>query len=216
MENELKEIVFLLDNSGSMRGLETETMDEYNSLVENELKLNPNTIVTTVLFNKDLSFLNYRVKLENVQLLTEEDYKPKGKSALLDAIRKTMKKIEESYIKLNFENMPEKIVFYIVSDGLDNASMEYTYQDVEDEMSFVEDCYNWKFIFLGSDLPSLALKNGLSYRYDRAACFQFESEESELKYRKFIKYKLEIKKDLPDIPKWQLSVGRYTKDLNPK
>lgn len=137
------DIVFLLDKSGSMAGTEEDTIGGYNSFLEKERKKNNNSRVTTVLFDNNYEKLYDRVNISNVKKLSTKEYHVGGTTALYDAIGITIAELDK--------NKPEKVLFVITTDGLENASREYTKKNIK---SLIEKHKNYEFIFLGAGIDS--------------------------------------------------------------
>ena len=140
--NEL-DIVFVLDKSGSMSGSEKDTIGGYNSFLAKERKNNTNSLVTTVLFDNNYEKLYDRVNISNVKKLTEKEYYVGGCTALYDAIGKTITELDRKH--------PEKVLFVITTDGMENASQEYNKNNIK---KLIESHKNYEFIFLGAGIDS--------------------------------------------------------------
>lgn len=143
MKKNKMDIVFLLDKSGSMSGSESDTIGGYNSFLKKEKKNNCESLVTTVLFDNSYSRIVDRVEISKVNNLTEEDYYVGGCTALYDAIGKTIIEMDK--------NKPDKVLFVITTDGLENASVEYSKQNIK---SMIKKHKNYEFIFLGAGIDS--------------------------------------------------------------
>ena len=127
MKKNLTEIVFILDRSGSMNGLEKDTIGGYNSFLEKQRKLEGDAYISTVLFDHEMTVLHDRVDIKKVELLTEKDYEPRGCTALLDAVGSAIKHIGNVHKYARREDVPEKTIFVIITYGMENASHKYTY-----------------------------------------------------------------------------------------
>lgn len=143
------EIIFVIDKSGSMSGLVKDTIGGYNTFIENQKKEQGNAVVTTALFDHNYDFICVGVDINDITPLTENDYKPCGMTALLDAVGKTIKTVDSRLCKT--KNKPENVIFIIITDGEENSSCEFTYDVVK---SLIEEKTNsnWKFLFLGAGL----------------------------------------------------------------
>lgn len=143
MKNKELDVVFLLDRSGSMGGMESDTIGGYNSYLNNQRKNKFNTYITTVLFDNEYELLHDRCNIKEVKDITERDYYVRGCTALMDAIGKTIKNIEH---KTN-----NKVLFVITTDGLENASKEYNKNSIK---RLIKKHPDWEFIYLGADIDS--------------------------------------------------------------
>ena len=143
MKRKELDIVFILDKSGSMSGSEKDTIGGYNSFLAKERKSNPNSLVTTVLFDNTYEKLYDRTKISNVKKLTEKEYYVGGCTALYDAIGKTITELDRKH--------PEKVLFVITTDGMENASREYNKNNIK---KLIESHKNYEFIFLGAGIDS--------------------------------------------------------------
>lgn len=171
MNKNLTEIIFLLDRSGSMAGLESETISGFNNFIENQNKVKGETIVTAVLFDNMYEILLNGVLASDAKI-SNEDYYVRGSTALLDAVGKTIVDVGIRLSKTKESERPRKVVFVITTDGLENASKEYTYEKVKDLISHQSVKYGWEFIFLGANIDSakeaesIGIDKSKSYNYD--------------------------------------------------
>ena len=152
--HELTEIIFLLDRSGSMYGLEKETIGGFNSFVEKQAKIGP-TIITTILFDDKYEIL-YSGQDAKTTALTDKEYYARGMTAMLDAIGKTIVDVNKRLEETKLENKPSKIIFVITTDGKENASKEYTYQKIKEMITLQQENHKWEFIFLGANIDVAA------------------------------------------------------------
>lgn len=175
MRKGLTELVFILDRSGSMRGLESDTTGGFNAMIERQKKEEGEAYVSTVLFDDVSEVLHDRVNISDVKDLTDRDYYVRGCTALLDAVGRAIHHIETVHRYARSEDVPEKTVFVITTDGLENASREYTYDRVRAQISEKQE-KGWDFLFLGANIDAggEAAKMGISA--DRAARYECDSE----------------------------------------
>ena len=155
-KNKVMDVVFLLDWSGSMSGMESDTIGGYNGYLKNMKKRNAK--VTTVLFDDKYEMITKRENINNVKELTKKVYYTRGSTALLDAIGKTIKFMDN-------EN-PKKVMFIITTDGLENSSIEYNKIQIKE---LIEGHKNWEFIFLGADIDSYSEAESIGIRKDRTS-----------------------------------------------
>jgi uncharacterized protein YegL len=174
MNSNLTEIIFLLDRSGSMGGLERDTIGGFNAFIDNQKKLEGKTLVTGVLFDDQYEVVWNGVDAEKVKL-TAEEYYVRGCTALLDAIGKTILDVGYRLSKTNEGNRPGKVIFVITTDGFENASREFTYKKVKELIKHQQEKYNWDFIFLGANIDAEREADNLGIHSQSA--FSFEASE---------------------------------------
>ena len=154
MNKNLTEIVFILDRSGSMSGLEADTIGGYNSFLAKQKKNDVNAYISTVLFDNDIKVVHDRVDIKNVAPLTEEDYFVGGCTALLDAVGGAIHHIGNVHKYAREEDRPSKTIFVIITDGMENASCRYSYRKVKDMIERQKARYDWEFIFMGANIDA--------------------------------------------------------------
>ena len=149
----LTEVVFILDRSGSMNGLEDDTIGGFNSMLDKQKASDSLVLISTVLFDHLLEVIYDRVPIETIEHMTREDYYTRGRTALLDAIGETVKHIKTIHKYARDEDRPDKTLFIITTDGMENASTRYSYADVK---KLVEDQKEagWEFVFLGANIDA--------------------------------------------------------------
>ena len=182
MKKGLTEMVFILDRSGSMGGLEKDTIGGYNSLIEKQKKEEGEALVSTVLFDHEQEVLLDRVPLDKIKELTEDEYYVRGCTALLDAIGGAIHHIGNIHKYAREEDVPEKTIFVITTDGLENASKRYSYRDIKKMIKRQEEKYGWEFLFLGANIDVAKESDRLGIRQDRAVRYVNDSEGIELNY----------------------------------
>ncbi|WP_423409157.1 vWA domain-containing protein [Heyndrickxia sp. MSNUG] len=172
MNNNLTEIIFLLDRSGSMAGLESDTVGGFNAFVKKQSELDGDTILTTVLFDDEYEVLWNGIDAREVKL-TEKEYFVRGTTALLDAIGKSILDVGIRLSKTSEERRPGKVIFVITTDGMENASREFTYEKVKELIRHQQEKYNWEFIFMGANID--AAKEADSLGIDIENSYNFEA-----------------------------------------
>ena len=182
MKKGLTEMVFILDRSGSMGGLEKDTIGGYNSLIEKQKKEEGEALVSTVLFDHEQEVLLDREPLDKVKNMTEDEYYVRGCTALLDTIGGAIHHIGNIHKYAREEDVPEKTIFVITTDGLENASKRYSYCDVKKMIKRQEEKYGWEFLFLGANIDVAKESDRLGIRADRAVRYVNDSEGIELNY----------------------------------
>jgi uncharacterized protein YegL len=182
MNSNLTEIIFLLDRSGSMGGLESDTIGGFNAFIENQRKLKGKTLVTGVLFDDQYEVLWNGTDAENVKL-TAEEYYVRGCTALLDAVGKTILDVGYRLSKTNEDDRPGKVIFVITTDGYENASREFTYKKVKELINHQQEKYNWEFIFLGANIDAEEEADSLGINSENAYSFEASEEGVECMYK---------------------------------
>jgi uncharacterized protein YegL len=174
MKKGLVEMIFILDRSGSMRGLEADTIGGFNSLIEKQKQQPGEAIVSTVLFDDQFEVIHHRRDLKTIEALTIQQYYVRGSTALIDAIGRGIKKILHVHQQLGKDNVPEKTIFVITTDGQENASREWTGPLLKKLVSEVSEKYGWEFLFLGANIDAFATAEGLGIRKERAANYMHD------------------------------------------
>ncbi|XKE93284.1 VWA domain-containing protein [Metaplanococcus flavidus] len=183
MKNEMTELVFILDKSGSMAGLEKDTIGGFNALVEKQRKLQGDVRVTTVLFNQSYELLHDRISLKGISPLTEDDYEVGGTTALLDAIGSTVQKIANVQKRTMEEERADKVMFVITTDGMENASCEYNYKKINEMIASQKQKLNWEFIFLGANIDAVATARQFGVEEEFAVEYHADPEGTQLNYQ---------------------------------
>ena len=178
----MTELVFILDRSGSMYGLEQDTIGGFNSLLEKQKADSSEAYVTTVLFDNELRTLHDRLPLSEVKPMTEDDYYVGGSTALLDAVGSTIKHIARIHKYAHPDHKPEKTLFVIITDGMENASREYTYDKVKALISHEQEKYGWEFLFLGANIDAVSEGARFGIAPDRAVTYKCDEEGTALNY----------------------------------
>jgi hypothetical protein len=175
MNRNLTEIIFLLDRSGSMSGLESDTIGGFNAFIEKQRGLEGESIVTAVLFDDKYEILWNGINASKVKL-TDKEYYVRGSTALLDAVGKTILEVGCRLSKTNEEDKPGKIIFVITTDGMENASREFTYEKIKELIKHQQEKYSWEFIFLGANIDAREEADSIGISRDNA--FSFEASKA--------------------------------------
>jgi len=174
MKNNITELVFILDRSGSMAGLESDTIGGFNGMIEKQKKQDGECYVSTVLFDHVSEVLHDRVKLLQVEKMTEKDYTVRGCTALIDAIGGAIHHIGNIHKYARPEDVPEHTLFVIITDGMENASRRYTSDEVKRMIERQKEKYGWEFLFIGANIDAvetaaqigISRKNAVNYHAD--------------------------------------------------
>ena len=182
MKNDLTELVFILDRSGSMAGLESDTIGGFNSMLDKQ-KLEPgDAIVTTVLFDDQYELLHDRIPIRGVSPMNDKQYFVRGCTALLDAIGKTIHKIGNVQKYTSEDERASRVLFVITTDGLENASREYSVTRIRDMIDRQQTRYRWEFLFLGANIDAIATAERFGIHRDRAVNFHSDSIGTQVYY----------------------------------
>ncbi len=172
MKKGLTELVFILDQSGSMSGLEADTIGGFNSLIEKQRREEGECLVSTVVFNNESTVLHDRVPLEKIPKMTGEDYAPCGTTALIDAIGGAIQHIGNIHKYARKEDVPERTLFVITTDGYENASRRYTADEVRRMVGRRKEKDGWEFLFIGANIDSVETAKRYGIGEDRAVNYR--------------------------------------------
>ncbi len=175
MKKGLTELVMILDRSGSMQGLEADTIGGFNSMIEKQKKEEGEAFVSVVLFDDVSEVLYDRVDIGKVEPMTERQYYVRGCTALLDAVGEAIRHIVNVHKYARKEDVPEKTLFIITTDGMENASRKYTYDDVRRMIEKQKEQYHWEFLFLGANIDAVREAERFGIRPERAARYEHDS-----------------------------------------
>ena len=178
----MTELVFILDRSGSMSGLEQDTIGGFNSLIEKQKKEPGQTLVSTVLFDNFSEVIHDRLPLEKVPAMTDREYYVRGCTALLDAVGGAIRHIGNIHKYARKEDVPEKTLFVITTDGMENASRRYDYARVRDMIRRQQEKYGWEFLFLGANIDAAAEAKRFGIAEDHAANYNCDSAGTALNF----------------------------------
>lgn len=181
--NRKSELVFILDRSGSMAGLESDTIGGFNAMLQKQKDMPGEALVTTVLFDDEYELLFDRQSIHEVSLIGADDYFVRGSTALLDAIGKTINKMIAVQKHGGPSQRAEKVLFVITTDGLENASREYSPEQVRRMIEHQQTAFGWEFIFLGANIDAIATAAQIGIQANRAANYHADSAGTQMNFQ---------------------------------
>lgn len=182
MMKNLTEIVFILDRSGSMAGLEDDTIGGFNAMIEKQKNEEGDAFVSTILFDNYIEVIHDRVDIRKVRPMTRRDYYVRGCTALLDAVGRTIRHIGNVHKYAREEDRPEKTLFVITTDGMENASRKYSSDRVKQMVEHEKSKYGWEFLFLGANIDAVETAARYGIDSSRTANYMNDAEGTALKF----------------------------------
>ena len=182
MKKNLTEMVFILDKSGSMAGLEADTIGGFNSMIERQKKEEGEALVSTVLFSNTSTVIHDRVDVHKISPMTDREYYVGGSTALIDAIGKAIHHIGNVHKYAREEDRPEHTIFVITTDGMENASRQYSSDEVKAMVTRQKEKYGWEFLFLGANIDAVETAAHFGIAEDRAVTFHNDAAGQMLNY----------------------------------
>ncbi len=183
--NGVMEVVFILDRSGSMSGMEADTIGGFNSMLKKQKEESDNVIWSTVLFDHAHEVIHDREPIDKAKPLTGDDYYVRGTTALLDAIGRAIHHIAMCHRYAKAEDVPQKTLFVITTDGLENASTEYSYRKVKEMIEREKERYDWEFMFLGANMDAVKEASRIGIDASRTASYVCDSKGIEKNFVAF-------------------------------
>ena len=206
MKKNLTELVFILDRSGSMAGLEADTIGGFNAMIEKQRGEPGEAVISTVLFDNETEVIHDRVSLDRVPALTEKEYDVRGCTALLDAVGGAIHHIGNVHKYAREEDRPEKTLFVITTDGLENASRRYTYDKVKSMIERQRERYGWEFLFLGANIDAAREAARFGIRADCAADYHADSMGTEAVYESVCEAVCQVRRSAPLAADWKRKI----------
>ncbi len=182
MNKNLTELVFVLDKSGSMSGLEKDTIGGFNSMLKKQRKEDGDVVISTVLFDDRMQVLHDRADLATIKDLTGKDYQVGGSTALLDALGKAIKHISKVQRSLPEDERPAKTMFVITTDGQENSSHDFTYEKIKKMVEKKQEKKQWEFLFLGANMDAISAAASIGIRADRATNYHCDAVGTAVNY----------------------------------
>ena len=215
-KNNIVDVVFILDRSGSMGGLESDTIGGFNSMLEKQRKIEGKAFITTVLFDDQYELLHDRVNIDKVKNITEKEYFVRGSTALLDAIGKTIAKEKAIQDTLGKNEKADKVLFVIITDGLENASREYNSSTVKKLIETQKEKYGWEFLFLGANIDAIETANTIGINAERAVNYKSDSIGTKKNYDTLNKAVEEVRSGKDLDKNWKADIEADYNERNKK
>lgn len=206
MGNQITELVFLLDRSGSMGGLESDTIGGFNSLIEKQRKQEGECFVSVVLFDHESKVLYDRVRLSEVRKMTEDDYAVRGCTALIDAIGCAVRHIGNIHKYARPEDVPEHTMFVITTDGMENASHLFSSEKVKKMVERQKEKYGWEFLFIGANIDAVETAGRIGITPDRAVNYHADSRGTAVVFDAVARSVCQVRNCAPLAANWSASI----------
>ena len=210
MKNNITELVFILDKSGSMAGLESDTIGGFNAMLEKQKKEDGECYVSTVLFSNYSEVLHDRVRLCDISALSDSDYQVGGCTALIDAIGGAIHHIGNIHKYARPEDVPEHTMFIITTDGMENASQRYSAERVREMIERQKSRYGWEFLFIGANIDAVETARRYGISESRAVNYNADSVGTEVLYESVSEAVCYARKNKPLDDSWR---GRLDADF---
>ena len=207
-KNGITELVFILDRSGSMRGLEKDTIGGFNSMIEKQKKQEGECYVSTVLFDNESEVVHDRVKLSEIEPMTEDDYYVRGCTALIDAIGGAIHHIGNIHKYARPEDVPEHTMLIITTDGMENASHRYTSDRVKHMIERQKEKFGWEFLFIGANIDAVETASRYGISSDRAVNYNADSKGTEILYNTVSASICQMRMDAPINADWSDEINK--------
>ena len=204
--NNITELVFILDRSGSMGGLESDTIGGFNSMLNKQKKEDGRAYVSTVLFDHETEVLHDRVPIEKVPELTDKDYTVRGCTALLDAIGSAIHHIGNVHKYARPEDVPEHTMFVIITDGMENASKRYCGREIKRKIEKEKSKYGWEFLFIGANIDAIATARNFGISEDRAVNYRADTQGTGVVYESVCEAVSNVRNGQCLAPSWSQSI----------
>ena len=206
VKNNITELVFILDRSGSMGGLESDTIGGFNSMLNKQKKEDGRAYVSTVLFDHETEVLHDRVPIEKVPELTDKDYTVRGCTALLDAIGSAIHHIGNVHKYARPEDVPEYTMFVIITDGMENASKRYSGREIKRKIEKEKSKYGWEFLFIGANIDAITTARNFGISEDRAVNYKADRQGTGVVYESVCEAVSNVRNGQCLAPSWSQSI----------
>ena len=206
MKKNLTELVFILDRSGSMAGLESDTIGGFNAMIEKQKREPGEAVVSTVLFDNECEVIHDRVDIQKIEPLTDKEYYVRGCTALLDAVGGAIHHIGNVHKYAREDDRPEKTLFVITTDGMENASRAYSYGRLKAMIQRQKEKYGWEFIFLGANIDAAKEAARFGISEDRAANYHADSVGTAVIYEAMSEAVCSVRACRPMSAEWKKNI----------
>lgn len=213
-KNNTTELVFILDRSGSMAGLEADTIGGFNSMIEKQKKQDGKCYVSTVLFDDRIEVVHDRVELHSVNKMTEDDYFVRGCTALIDAIGSSIRHIANIHKYARPEDVPQNTMFVITTDGMENASHQFSSDEVKRMIKKEKEKYGWEFIFIGANIDAVETAKQFGIGSDRAVNYHADSKGTEVLYNTVSQVVSNVRMCAPMQTNWSDNINKDFRSRN--
>ena len=203
MKNNITELVFILDRSGSMAGLESDTIGGFNAMIEKQKKEDGECYISTVLFDNVSEVLHDRVKLSDIKPMTDKEYTVRGCTALIDAIGSAIHHIGNIHKYARPEDVPEHTMFIITTDGMENASQRYNSDEVKKMIERQKEKYGWEFLFIGANIDAVETAKRYGINEDRAVNYNADAKGTGILYESVACAVTNVRKCVPLDNSWR-------------
>ena len=204
--NNVTELVFIIDRSGSMAGLESDTIGGFNAMIEKQRKEEGECYVSTVLFDNNSEVLHDRVKLSEIKPMTDRDYTVGGCTALIDAIGGAIHHIANIHKYARPEDVPQHTMFIITTDGMENASHRYTSDEVKQMIKHEKEKYGWEFLFIGANIDAVETAAKYGIGRDRAVNYHADGQGTQILYQTVASAVCNVRKSAPLTEDWSADI----------
>ena len=206
MKKNLTELVFILDRSGSMAGLEADTIGGFNAMIEKQKGEPGEAIVSTVLFDNECDVIHDRVDVQKIPRMTEKEYYVRGCTALLDAVGGAIHHIGNVHKYAREEDRPEKTLFVITTDGMENASRKYSYERLKGMIQRQKEKYGWEFLFLGANIDAAGEAARFGIDADHSANYHADSTGTAVIYEAVSEVVCNVRASRPMSKAWKKNI----------
>ncbi len=214
MKKNLTELVFILDRSGSMSGLESDTIGGFNAMIEKQKKQDGECIVSTVLFDDESRVIHDRVSLDNIKPMTEDDYFVGGCTALIDAVGGAIHHIGNVHKYARKEDVPENTIFIITTDGQENASRRYSSDKVKQMIERQKEKYGWEFLFIGANIDAVETAKRYGIDRNRAVNYNADAQGTSVLYETVSKAVCNVRASKCMADDWSAEIEKDFKNRN--